>query len=205
MQTALILPELVSGRGTIRQGRMVEGQTRQRLGRDPTNHCIDVLQDIHCRNTKRRDARRTQPLIPLSVAGRTIATRVSFPVNLDCQAGIRAEEVEYVRSRRMLPPELETVRALAKHLPENDFRQGHRATKLACASGSRSPRFWCDVPKHTPPPCSARSLEPSSGRISPAAASTPPRLHLAAPCCGHRVRGEGPGRRSRCLRPRYSP
>ena len=51
MQTASILPELVSGRGTVRQRRMVEGQTRQRFMDDPSNHCIDVLQDIVGRNT----------------------------------------------------------------------------------------------------------------------------------------------------------
>jgi hypothetical protein len=51
MQTALILPELVSGRGTIRQRRMVEGQTRRRLSHDPTNHSVSVLQDINSSNT----------------------------------------------------------------------------------------------------------------------------------------------------------
>lgn len=183
MQTALILPELASGRGTIRQGRMVEGQTRQRLGHDPANHSISIIEDIDGRNTKRRDTRRTQPLVPPGIARRPIAPRVCLPIHLHRETSIAAEEVQNIRPRRMLPPEFETVRSLAKHLPENDFRQSHLATKLACASGRRSPRFWCDILEHTPPPCCARSPSPrlarggiysiaSRRRFSPASAAS---------------------------------
>ena len=51
MQTASILPELASGRGTTR--RVVEGQPRQRFNRNPPENRIGILQYIDGGNPKR--------------------------------------------------------------------------------------------------------------------------------------------------------
>jgi hypothetical protein len=42
---------------------------------------------------------------------------MSLSIHLDREPGVAAEEVEHIRARRMLPPELETVWALAKGPP----------------------------------------------------------------------------------------
>ena len=101
---------------------MVEGQTRNRFGYDPSNDSISVLQDIHRGNPKRRNPSLAQPPIPHLVALRPIPTRMRLTVNLDCQPGITAEEVQHIWPRRMLPPELEALRPLAQRLPQDHLR-----------------------------------------------------------------------------------
>jgi hypothetical protein len=55
MQPASILPELASGRETVRRSRMVEGKTRNRLSRDVPKHCIDIFENLGCGNSQRFD------------------------------------------------------------------------------------------------------------------------------------------------------
>ena len=90
MQTASILPELVSGRGTTR--RVVEGQPFPRLMRKPAKHRISIVQDICGRNPKRFDSRRTQPLVPSRISLWLVSQRMRFSVHLNRQPRIAAEK-----------------------------------------------------------------------------------------------------------------
>ena len=61
MQTASILPELVSGRGTTR--RVVEGQAGYSLSHNPANHRVRVAENVGCEIIVHRllDPRRRDP------------------------------------------------------------------------------------------------------------------------------------------------
>ena len=50
MQTALILPELASGRGTSRRSRMVEGQTPCCFSQDEPKHGVGVIEKLDSRD-----------------------------------------------------------------------------------------------------------------------------------------------------------
>jgi hypothetical protein len=68
------------------------------------------------------DAVACRPLVALAVVLDLIGMIVDLAVDLDRQPCVAATEVERVVPGFVLPPKLETVRALAKNSPEQDFR-----------------------------------------------------------------------------------
>ena len=107
MQTARsILPELVSGRGTSRRSRMVEGQPRGGLRRNPTQHRIRVAENIGRRNPQRLNPGRSQPPIPGRIPLRSVTPRVGLSIHFYRQPRIAAEEIQNVRPGGMLAAEL---------------------------------------------------------------------------------------------------
>ena len=209
MQTALsILPELASGRGTAR--RVVEGQSRPRFNHNPAKDRIHIAENVGSGNAERPDPCCLKPSVPFVVPLRPITTRMRCSIHFDRQPGIAAVEVQNIRARRMLTPELEALGTLTKRLPEDDLGQSHLSPKAARATRGRRPRLWCNIFQHTPPPCYARSPSPRRARGGftsslAAAASTRPRRLPAAPWRGCRGWAAEPDPPSRYRRPRHSP
>jgi hypothetical protein len=57
---------------------------------------------------------------------------VTPAIDLDCEHGIRAIEVEDVHAGGVLASKLEASGPLAELAPQYDFRQRHLLTQLAC-------------------------------------------------------------------------
>src|SRR5436190_1287875 len=104
-----ILLELVSGRGTSRRSRMVEGQPRRRFSDNPLERWISIVQQRLGRNAKCVDARCSQPFITHRVPLRAIDEGVRLAIDLNRQPCVAAEEVEHVRSGGVLPAKLEAA------------------------------------------------------------------------------------------------
>lgn len=109
----LILSELVSGRGTGRRSRMVEGQARDRLAHDPPKHRICIFSQRIGGYSQRLDACRPKPFITSRVSLRTVPAIVRLTVKFDGESRIAAEEIEDIGIRRMLTAKLEPAGPLA--------------------------------------------------------------------------------------------
>ncbi len=121
------LPELVSGRGTARRSRVVEGQSRTRLGNDPAENCIGIAKNFDSRNAHSPDAARREPGIPSSVSLRPIAKPVHLAIHFDREPGIATVEIKTEFAGGMFMPKFESCRPLAKLSPEETFGQAHLA------------------------------------------------------------------------------
>src|SRR3546814_20197902 len=78
-------PGLVSGRGTVRRSRMVEGQPRLR-GRDhPPHDTVQIAKHLACGNTHRRVTVRLEPPVGPGNAHRPITSPVRLAIDLDRQ------------------------------------------------------------------------------------------------------------------------
>jgi len=96
-----------------------------------TNDRLEVVQNICRPYAQRLDALEPNGLIPTNVPLRAIPTIVRFPIDLDRQPRLAAEEVQYVGAKRMLSSKFQPGWSSAQHTPEQDFGQAHRATKPA--------------------------------------------------------------------------
>ena len=112
MRALSILPELASGRGTIRRSRMVERQARRCFIENPAKCGIRISQKLGRGNSKRLNSGCLEPSVASLIVLRPISPRMRFPIHLDRQARVAAEEVEHKGSGRMLTPKLQTVGAL---------------------------------------------------------------------------------------------
>jgi hypothetical protein len=122
------LPELVSGRGTARRSRVVEGQARTRFGNDPAQDRIKVPENLGRRNPQRRNPATSQPGIPSRIARRSLPKTMRLAIHLDREPCIAAVEIETERTGRMLVTKLEPGRPLAQFSPQQRLGQAHRTT-----------------------------------------------------------------------------
>ena len=130
----LILPEIVSGRGTAR--RVVEGQARRCRVQHVRHDRIEIAQNIARRDTQRFDPMFGEQCVTTGVA---LGPRFKFmcrPIDFDAQPLLSAVEIQDVRTSRMLPTKFEAVGAGAKLRPQRNFGERHRTPKLARASDS---------------------------------------------------------------------
>ena len=155
-----ILPELVSGRGTARRSRVVEGQPRPRGFENPPNDGIHVTQYFRRRNAQRGHPQSCEPRIARFVALRPVAPFMRLPVDLDRKSGVAAKEVEDVATAWVLFPKLETRRSFAQSLPEQDFRKRQFATLLARVPDRARAFLRCNIPQHRPLPLHHASRGP---------------------------------------------
>jgi hypothetical protein len=169
MRTISILPELVSGRGTARRSRVVEGQPQDRLRDNSAHYGIKVRKHLASRDSQSLDSSGTEPRVSRGVSLGSTATVMRFSVELDGEPRIAAEEVEIVRPGRMLASELQTCGSGSKHLPEEHFREAHFAAQAACLPNRSSSASWRDVLEHGVGPSTMLRMVPlpetSSGRI----------------------------------------
>jgi hypothetical protein len=163
------LPELVSGRGTARQSRVVEGQPGCRFGNDATDDPVGVPQYLHCRNTKRRNPGPKKPRIARFVAQGAVAASMGFAVDFDSQPRVAAEKVENERPGRMLAAKFEAGWALSERLPNLHLWHAHFSAKASRAANGDRAGLWCDVFEHASGPSTMLRMVPlpekSSGRI----------------------------------------
>jgi hypothetical protein len=131
------LAELVSGRGTARRSRVVEGQPRCRLSDDETHDAIQIGQHIARRNAQGNYAMRRKPIIPRHVFCGSVAPLMPLAVNLDREPRIATIEIENETAARMLASEFKAAGTVPQHPPQQHFRQAHRASQLADRKSTR--------------------------------------------------------------------
>src|SRR3546814_1599858 len=76
----LFLPELVSGRGTVRRSRMVEGQPRLRGRDNPPHDTVQIAKHLACGNPHRRDTVRLEPRSEEHTSELQSLMRISYAV-----------------------------------------------------------------------------------------------------------------------------
>jgi hypothetical protein len=147
---------------------VVEGQPRSCLGHNILEHCIDIAQHLNRRDPQGCDAAGSEPIVSPLVARRPVAPLMSRAIDFDREPSVAAVEVENINSGGMLPPKLEPAWPLSKRLPEQHFRQGHLAAKLARISNRSVLSLWRNVLEHVAGPSTMLRMVPlpetSSGR-----------------------------------------
>jgi hypothetical protein len=141
------LPELVSGRGTARRSRGVEGCALPNTLRNEEQNTLEVVQNIGGRNAQRLDPARAKPSIPGSITSRPIAPRVRLAIHFDAKLRPIAVEIERIRSRGMLLAPFKPGLRAAKLLPQQHFGQRHLPPQFA-----RSVIGFAGTPDHLPAP-----------------------------------------------------
>jgi hypothetical protein len=148
---------------------MVEGQPRSRFGNDPLQNRIWIVQQRFGGNAERFDCSRSQPIITHGIPLRPVAERVRFSINLNRQPSVTTEEVEDVRTGRVLAAELQAVWTLPEPMSEYHFGKAHRAPQLPRVAHRVRRRFWRNVFQHRRCPSTVLRTVPlpetSSGRI----------------------------------------
>ncbi len=164
----LFLPELVSGRGTAWQSRVVEGEPRTRLRLNPGYRARQIGKHQLRRNPQRRDAGNGEPRIARSIPPGPITEAMRTAIDLDRQARIAAIEVQHVRPARMLSAELQATGPFAQFTPQQPFRQAQFSSE---ATRPVDPAFaWLGrcIPEHWKSPSTTLWVVPlpetSSGR-----------------------------------------
>ena len=163
----MILPELVSGRGTARRSRVVEGQPCDGERKDRVGDVIRRGQNARRRDAESADSRLRQPgvaaFVPLA------PHRMGRPIDLDRQSRIGAIGIEYIRPAWMLTAELASARRAAQSLPQQHLRQGHLPSQSPCAADTAMARVRRNVLEHRVHPSTMLRMVPlpetSSGRI----------------------------------------
>jgi len=167
--TISILPELVSGRGTARQSRVVEGQSGAGSGYD--GHCsgIAITQDVGRADANRLYARLKEPAITRFVSLWPKAVFMRATVNLDGKSRVAAVEVDNVGAARMLASKFHALWARAQHTPQQHLRQAHRTSKSSRLRDGTGFSLWSRIAKHKDYPSTMLRMVPlpetSSGRI----------------------------------------
>ena len=106
---SLVLPELVSGRGTTR--RVVEGETLRASRNDALNHCPQIGQNLARWDAQGCNASLRKPRIARSVARGPVTHAMSFAIDFNCKTRIAAKEVEHIGPARLLDAYFEGLRA----------------------------------------------------------------------------------------------
>ena len=166
--SCLIHPELVSGRGTARRSRVVEGEMRPRRIDNVGERGFQIRQHILRQNTQCGNSVPGKPRVARFIQQGTAAKIMRSAVDLNRQTGIAAEEIEHIGSAWMLAAEFEAAGALAQFRPQQNFGQGHVLTQLSGAVDFSRFRLWRDIFQHRNYPSVSASHchlpETSSGR-----------------------------------------
>jgi hypothetical protein len=162
------LPELVSGRGTARRSRAVEGQASARFRHNPAYDRIKIIEKVARGDTKRLNSSGAQPFVASCVPGWSVASRMDFAVDFNGQPSIAAKRIENIRSGWMLASEFEPTWVLPEHLPQKHLRERHLTAKMASVSHSPLSGLRRDILEHEPCPSTVLRTVPlpetSSGR-----------------------------------------
>jgi len=164
-----ILPELVSGRGTIRHRRMVEGQARACGSHDGFGYAVRVAQHLSGSDTKCLNSRRPELIIADYVSPRPIFSVVCDAIYLDSETRIATIKVQNERPARMLASKFEAQRISPQCAPQQNFGKAHFFTKAPRIANDFWRRFWRNVFEHLHHPSTILRMVPlpesSSGRI----------------------------------------
>src|SRR5688572_26861276 len=109
-----------TGRGTARSA--VEGlAVSQNMG----EHSLDIAKNLNRRDPQSSEPLFHQPLISRFISRGPRGTVMCPTIHLDGQSRLHAREVENIRACPVLPAESEAARLMSKHLPQQNFGQGH--------------------------------------------------------------------------------
>ncbi|BCA58712.1 hypothetical protein HMP06_1481 [Sphingomonas sp. HMP6] len=164
------LPERVSGRGTVRRSRMVEGCTLACAQGDETENPVQMSQNINRRNTKGDNAAFGHPGVARGIPRWSVSPAMRLAVDLDAKLGRVAIEVERIVARRVLLSPIMTSAAAAQLLPEQHLGQRQFMAQLARSvpSFAGSPDHRACSPKRRANPSTMLRMVPlpetSSGR-----------------------------------------
>ena len=96
---------------------LVVGARPTALLDDAENHPFQVASQLKCRDADRSKATLRYPPVPLRITLGATATIMRLAINLDCEPGREACEVQGERIERTLPPELESTRPTTEFPP----------------------------------------------------------------------------------------
>src|SRR5690349_12741688 len=85
---------------------------------DQLDHALKIVPHVHRADTQRLDALASAPGVPADVAIRIGTEVMCKAIHLDRKRGFEAEEVQDVRTKRMLTTKFESCRAALQHVPE---------------------------------------------------------------------------------------
>lgn len=126
-----ILPELVSGRGTARRSRVVEGRARRSHVKN-LRHCrVEIAQHIAGGDAQSLDPVFGQQGITPGIFRGSFFKAMSLAIRFDAQPRLGTVEVEDEGSGRMLATKLEPVRAGAELRPQGDLGKREGAAQSA--------------------------------------------------------------------------
>jgi hypothetical protein len=102
------------GRGTAPRSGVVEGQDHRdnRFGRG-----VNIDEHLTRRDTNDLNPQRRQLRIAIDIARGPVTARVRFAIDLECEPGLGAIDVEDEASHRMLAPKLHDPNSPAEALP----------------------------------------------------------------------------------------
>ena len=129
-----------TGRGTAGPRPVVEGCPLATGVNDQSHDCLNVAQHFGRRHAQGSEAEPAYDCIPLLIPRRPVTPRMRLAIDLDRQARLQAREVETVRPKRMLSPELVPPRTLAESAPEQHLRQ---VAGAAFAAGAQDGGAGC--------------------------------------------------------------
>ena len=169
VRAALVLLELVSGRGTARPSRVVEGQSRLCFRTYVGHDSFQIRHHLTGRNPKRCNTRIGKPLVPSFVPLCPFAKVMGASINLNRQPRIAAEEVQNIDTAGVLPAEFQSAGPFPEFPPQQHFRQRHFPAQLSRPVDPARLRFGRNVSKHVNSPSTMLRMVPlpetSSGRI----------------------------------------
>jgi hypothetical protein len=110
---------------------MVEGLRWLSLKGHQSHYTVQIRQDLARRNSDGSKSLVRKPFVASLIMDRRKPSIMDFAVYFDGKARLETSEIEDVRSRRMLAPELEAGGALAELAPEKNFGQGHVFAELS--------------------------------------------------------------------------
>jgi hypothetical protein len=150
-----LLPELVSGRGTARRSRGVEGCARAGALSNEEQNTVQILENIDCANAQCLDPTLPEPGITPGIPRRSIAPGMRLSIDLDAQLRPVTIEIERVFSGGVLLAPLEASLRSPKLLPQQHFGQRHLPPQCA-----RAPKRFPRTPDH--PLAPRRRANPST-------------------------------------------
>ena len=105
-----------------------------------------VRQNVGRGDPQREDTLKAKRLIAHQIPLRPVATVMRLAIDLNRQPGVGAEEIEHIRTERVLAAKLQPTRTRSQDTPEQHFRQRHLTTKVACPGDDFGPLRHEDCP-----------------------------------------------------------
>lgn len=131
------LPELVSGRGTVR--RTVEGHALPRVFADGAHHAFDASEHFSRGYSQGENAVRCQPGVTSGISSGPASPLMRFAIDFDAKLRRIAVEIKRIYPCRMLTAAAMAGSVPSELLPKHDFGKRH----LPSLRFGLSPRLSC--------------------------------------------------------------
>ena len=152
-----ILLGFSSGKAVAQRSWMVEGRPCLGLRDDVRLNGIEIARHVVCHDAQSDDPVRSQFMAPDEIKLRAVSAITRFAVDLDCDYSRLAVEIQDGPADGILLPELRAARPAAKHAPQQDLRQAHRAAQT---TGGLPRSVHCLLHRIAPPSACGWSPSP---------------------------------------------